>query len=411
MKLIAKVKEIKWTKKKIGMAGLILLAIVTLTLFFFGKEETFAYMEVTRQPYSEKIIAVGQLGMENQTQLIAQVTGEIGLIGAKEGETVSAGGMLLSIEDPDREFLLEQKESSYLDAREQYNSLVEYDYLLAGVDLDRASGELEKARKNYSDAQILYKEGAISQNLLMDYQSAYQSAEVTWTSARLKLESFSQGGSKRDSLYYKLESAESMYNNALEDEAKYRIKAEGDTVILGTYFSLGDTVNPGDVLMDIGKSGSYSVTTELDERYFLFLTKGMKVDINLEGSAGQKQLKGEISAISPKINKNTGTFPVEIKVLSEVPYNASDLTVNIEILLKESTDEIVIQKQYLIDETPFVYLYQNGRAVKTEIIVDMGPSANVLVKKGLEEGNLVILPLESLTDGQKVKLGKGVDPS
>ncbi len=405
-----RMKNQKWTKKKIALLGIILLLLISSFFLFGGGKSDSEYIKVKEQKYAEKIVAVGQLGMENQTQIISQVSGEIDYIGAKEGETVSAGALIISIYNSEQGFQTEQKNTTYLDVKEQYKSLIEYDYILAKEDFNRAALIKQQAEKAYTDAQTLYREGAISKDSLDDYQLTYESALNQLSAANLKFQAMGPGGSKRDSLYYKLENAKSVYESAVEDESKYKIMTNWDSVILGAYVQVNDTVKPGDVLLDIGQAKSYTVIAELDEKYFLYVTKGMKVDINIEGQQGATPLKGEISIITPKINKNTGTFQIIIKLLSDIDFNASDLTVNLKIALTEKTNVIVIPDQYLIGNENFVFLYKNGKANKTEVVIERGPSSNIIVKKGLAEGDIVILPSDLIKDGASVKLKKGVEP-
>ncbi len=405
------IKNIKWTKKKIALLGIIgFLLIISFFMFSGGKSES-EYIKVKEQNYAEKIVAVGQLGMENQTQIVSQVNGEIDYIGAKEGETVSAGELIISIYNSEQGFQTEQKNTTYLDVKEQYNSLIEYDYVLAKEDFNKASLIKQQAEKAYKDAQILYNEGAISKNSLDDYQLTYQTALNQLSAANLKMQAMGPGGSKRDSLYYKLENAKSVYESAVVDESKYKIKTNWDSIILGSYAQVNDIVKPGDVLLDIGQAKSYTVIAELDEKYFLYVTKGMKVDITIEGQQQADPLKGEISIITPKINKNTGTFQIIIKLLSDIEFNASDLTVNLKISLTEQTKAIVIPDQYLIGGEDFVFVYKNGKANKTEVVIERGPSSNVIVRKGLVDGDIVILPTDLITDGASVTLKKGVEPA
>lgn len=409
MEHVSKINKEKWIGKKgiyVAVAGLLILFIF---IFFGGSNSGSDYIEVKEQEYVEKIVAVGQLGMENQTSIISQVNGKVDYIGADEGETVSSGAVIISIYNSDQGFQTEQSKATYLDVEEQYNSLIEYDYVLAKDDFERANLIKLQEEKAYNAAQVLYNEGAISKNLLDDYQLNYQTALNQLSASKLKFQSMAPDGTKRNSLYYKLESAKSIYESNLENESKYKIKTSWDAVILGAYIKVDDTVKPGDLLLDIGQAKTYTVVTELDEKYFTYVSKGMKVDITLEGQQTATPLEGEIDIIAPKINKNTGTFRVIINLISDVQFNASDLTVNIQIVLKENKNVIVISNQYLIDGTDAVFVYRNGKAIKTEVVVERGPSSNVIIKKGLKEGDQIIFPAEGINDGTTIKLKKGVE--
>lgn len=120
MKLQEWKSKLKWSRKKSWIA---LAALIAVTLAFFlipKEEEGYSYLELKERPYGEKVLAVGQMGLEGETTLIAKVAGTVQSLGGKDGEILPEGSLLLSIYDPDQAFLLAQKESGYLDAREQY---------------------------------------------------------------------------------------------------------------------------------------------------------------------------------------------------------------------------------------------------------------------------------------------------
>ena len=290
----------------------------------------------------------------------------------------------------------------------QYNGVIEYDYPAALQELDRLTRNLERARKDEQDARVLLAEGAISQNAYMDYQNALQTAETQWNSERLRIETLAPGGSKRESLKYRMDNAKALYDSTAIREADYNIRAEGETIILKSYVQLGDTVNPGDVLMDVAESGKKIVTAELDEQYLLFLQEGMEASIRVEGT--ESVISGKLESISPKINKHTGTVPITILVLDELDFNASDLTVNIEITLLEEEAALTIPKQYLTEQGT-VFVYAGGTVNETAIEFRTGPVGSVILEKGLKEGDRILLPTTGLEDGAQVRLGKGADAS
>lgn len=400
--------KLNWSRKKSWIA-LAALIVVTLAFLLIPKEEEgYSYLELKERPYGEKVLAVGQMGLEGETTLIAKVAGTVQSLGGKDGEILPEGSLLLSIYDPDQAFLLAQKESGYLDAREQYNGVIEYDYPSALQELDRLTRNLERARKDEQDARVLLAEGAISQNAYMDYQNALQTAETQWNSERLRIETLAPGGSKRESLKYRMDNAKALYDSTAIREADYNIRAERETIILKSHVQLGDTVNPGDVLMDVAKSGKKIVTAELDEQYLLFLQEGMEASIRVEGT--ESVISGKLESISPKVNKNTGTFPIMILILDELDFNASDLTVNIEITLLEEEEALTIPKQYLTEQGT-VFLYEGGTVKETAIEFRTGPGGSVILEKGLKEGDRILLPTADLEDGAQVRLGKGADAS
>ena len=405
-------KYIKWTKgKQVAVIVLIIAVIASLFLMSIGNKNEAEAITIQMQSYEEKIVAVGQLQLARETTLISEVSGEIQSINATDGDIISADSVIISINDSDQDFQLEQKKASYENIEAQYKNLVEFDYATAKEDLISLNSKKEQAKKSYEAAISLYKEGALSQIDYLEYKSAYDAAFAAWNTGKLKVQSLSEGGSLRSSAYSQLQSSRSSYDSALNDQKKYRITVPWNSILLKTYVFENDYVQPGDILADIGEAGSYHVIAELDEKYFPYLSEGMRASISLGNPGKSDETEGTVDVITPKINSDTGTFEVKIALPTEFPYQATDLTVNVEIIIMEKENAITIPEQYLMEKESSVYLFRNGKAIKTSVKYEGGPSSNLLITDGLKEGDIIIMPGASIQDGKSVKIDKGVGAS
>jgi membrane fusion protein (multidrug efflux system) len=357
----------KWktfSKKKTVMVAalffLILMAFIFAAFFLTRPAPVEAY-RVTEKPYAEKIIAVGQLGLEQETTLVAEVNGTVKNVSIKEGDILSSGLLLIEIEN---QVTLESES-----AQSEYN---------------RLSLLTSSTRLDYDNAQILYREGALSRTELNNKKMAYETALSQMKAAQLQLQI------------------------AQDNMGKYQIRIPWDSVLLKAYVEPGDYVRIGDSLAEIGSVGNYRILAELDEKYYPIVEKGMPVTISVgEGHMGET--RGEISSITPQINPNTGTFEIKIQVPSGFPYLASNLTVNLEILLVEKENALVIPQNFLLSEGKtagkgqgFVLRYEEGLARKIPVEIDSGFGSNVLITKGLQNGNLLLSPATGLIDGDRV---------
>lgn len=400
---------IKWTPETKGKAfiSLVLLICVVLAVWKLVSgamvgEET---LTVRPQKYAEKIVATGLVQLAKETKLVAEVSGIVKNVELDDGNSISAGAVILSIDSSDLEYELKQKESAYLDEKAQYENLVIYEYQAAAEDLKRLDTARKKAEADWKAAELLYQEGAISSSERLTAKSAYDSSAAEWKKASLKAESLREGGSLRSSAYSQMMNAETAYESKLAEKNKYTITAPWDAILLKTYVKEQETIKPGDALADIGEEGNSFVATELDEKYFPYLLKGMKAEIKM-GDNRLPAAEGTITVISPKINENTGTFSIQIGLPGDFPFQASALTVNVEILISEDENAILIPNQYLIAGEDSVYLYADGKAMKKKITYRLGLSGNVVVTRGLAEGDLLIKPNKEIYDGKSVRIKK-----
>jgi len=333
--------------------------LIVAALFFVGNGAgPVEVLAVEVKPYAEKIIAVGQLGPAQETTLIAEVSGTVKSLTAEEGGTVSAGELLLEIENP-----------------------VTTEYSTASTEYSRLGSLVSTSRTDYNNAKTLFEEGAISQVELTARKNALDSAVSQQKAALLQVEI------------------------AAENANKYKLRVPWDSLLLKTYVAPGEYVKAGQSLVDIGSVDGYRITAEVDEKYFPVIKEGVAVLISV-GDSNTGAIRSEVDSITPRINKETGTFEIKIKVPEDFPYIASNLTVSLEILLLEKDAAIVIPKKYFTAEESnagFVLLYREGKVKKEQVEIDAGFGSNVLVLNGLKEGDLLISPEADLVEGDSVK--------
>jgi len=393
--------------KIITVLAILILSAFAVVLLRMKSNEVVESIKIIPQNYEEKIIAVGNLKLSNETSLISQVSGVVNYLAAKEGEYLDSGSVLIKIDDVNQEFLLEQKRANYLDATSRYNNLVEYDYTSMKEELKRITLLKEQAEKEYNDSKSLYDEGAISEKSLNELKSNYENYLSQQIKTSLSVDSLQEGGTLRSASLSQLQGAKSAYENAKENSTNYEITVPWNSLILKTYVKPQDYVQIGQVLADIGERDSYTVTTELDEKYFPYITKDLKVLIFVGENNELGKVEGKIDVITPKINENTGTFEVEISLPTGFLYQASNLTVNIEIILKEIDKAITVPIQYLSkDENgdSYVYIYMDGKAEKTKVKTNKANSSSVLILEGLKENDTIIKMEPKIKDGAMVNI-------
>lgn len=116
-------------------------------------------------------------------------------------------------------------------------------------------------------------------------------------------------------------------------------------------------------------------------------------------------VKGIIESISPKVDKDSGTVRVKVKITEKPDLFLHNSSVKVEFFGQVYDQAIVIPGDYLMNEaTPAVYIMdENGKATKRDIVIANKNSKNIMVLKGLSSG-MVVLDPANLEEGMKVNV-------
>lgn len=386
----------------IGFIALVFI-IVIIFLISSGRPGKVESITTSLANFEERILGVGTMQAGTEIQIKSEVSGTVLSSDIKEGSSLLAGDVILVIDGADQQFVLEEKQAAYLSEKAQFQNLTDYQLPTAKGTMLQAESDKKIALNLYNDAKVLYAQGAISSNALLDAENAYQLALSSWNTAVLSYNSLSKNGSLYLQGQAQVESAKASFDKAQAQLGKYSIKATGKSILLKKYVEAGAYVQPGQSLADIGTLDKPYISTELDERYFPYVKPGMEVFVFVDSSS---KFKGKISSVSPKINDATGGFSVQIEPTDTIPYKAANLTVNIEISLINVPNAISLPESYIVRDgsKPYVWIYKGGAIRKTEVVADPALSGNVQIKSGLIEGDIVVKPQVDFVDGQKVSV-------
>ena len=160
--------------------------------------------------------------------------------------------------------------------------------------------------------------------------------------------------------------------------------------------------------MTIIRDETALVEVPLDERYISSIEKGQKVLVSSDEYASEK-LEGVIASISPSVDIDTGTILLKVRLNENRPYLIKNLTVRCEIITGIFENSIAIPEKFLFKEngSNFVFVFENGKAVKRNVLPALNNTARVRITEGLFDGETILLP-NGLKDGDSVRLS-GVD--
>lgn len=300
---------------------------------------------VQGQPFSDYLSLSGSIEANEVVELHSEVSGIVESLNFQEGSQVSAGQVLLKINDSELRAQLAQART-------------------------RSELTSENARR----AKLLLEKEAISQE---EYEVA--SADFRTSESQIQL-----------------------INAQL---SKTLVRAPFSGTIGLRNISKGSYITPATVIANLANTSQIKLLFSVPERYAHMVNKGGQVEFSVQGD--EQKFSAAIYAIEPVIEANTRSLVV--KAISKGGNNKliPGTFANIIFPLETIDNGLLVPAEALIpiQNGKKIFLLRDGKA--KEVIVETGgrTDADVLITKGLSEGDTILTSgVMSLRDGSPVQV-------
>lgn len=405
----------------IGFAlfGVIAL-LAALNLWRANQEEVF--MVKTAQVKEEKmeaaVFASGKVKLVDRSEVYAIIGGKVEQVLVEEGELVKPGQALAILETRELEKRVQQAEASLELERASYDKTMAgarpQEIEQAKIRLRQAEAAVEVAQRNLERVEGLVAEGVSPAKDLEAARVELAKAESQLDTAKQDL-SLVEAGETAEAirvLEARLRQAELTLALAREELQAASVVAPVAGTVLKVSIEPGEMVTTGKTLFSIGDLGRMELVAEAMEADSGRLAVGQPVRITTR-ALPDEQLPGIVERIAPQaqtVVKNQQGEQVMVAVTIKIQegrdvlkpgYNA-DATIVTDS--KESAlvvpHEAVVEK----DGKKHVFVVEDGRAKKVEVITGIGNELFVEITGGLQKDQAVVInPPEKLQDGSRVK--------
>ena len=258
----------------------------------------FRIHEVKRESIPLTVSFAGTVSADKTLQLTAQMPGRIAMIAGQEGDAFNQGTVLVELDDTAllarREAAIANREAAIADMRN------------ARVQLNR---EIYSPRSNSSGAAP----GGMGMPAMMDQ---------VFTNPMQNMMGMRSRGSELHSDLVGAETAlaqattrmRSAEANIAEIDSMLRDTqgvAQFSGVIQKVHVEVGDTVQPGQPLLDFSESAALVVETDLPVRLSRSLQPGQPIDVVLQGSG---PIRAPVSRIHPVADPRQNTVRIELSL-------------------------------------------------------------------------------------------------
>lgn len=362
---------------KISKKIVAILSISTLIFISCGKEKkettnnepaiAVKVSGISADNNSEFVTASGKIEAENSANVSTRMMGYVTKVNVKVGQKVSAGQLLVSVNNTDLQAKKAQVDASILQATAGYNN----------------------AKKDYDRFVALFAQQSASQKELDDMTSRYEMAKAG------------------------LEGAKQMRNEVMAQFSYSNITAPFSGEVTNAFVKEGDMANPGMPLVSVEGANRMQVTAMVSESDITSIKSGMKAKVLVKST--NEELTGTVSEVSGSAKNTGGQYLVKInlnktdnKVLSGMFVNVQFPIANKKQVEKTPSDKVLIPENALVHEGQLTGIYTIGSketAILRWLRIGKTFGNQVEILSGLSANEQYIVSAEGkLYNGAKVSI-------
>jgi HlyD family secretion protein len=383
-------------KKALIIGGIIVIVVVlALIKTGTGNDAPGVILEAAKlQPIRASILASGSLSNEDEVLLSTEVIGRVSALYVKEGDQVTAGQLLLQIDDEALRAMVEQQQASVR---------------MQQIAIDAQKLRLANLESQWNRQNGLHERGLIDDN----------SFEMTTNDLELaKLDVKSREA--------QLEQASAMLEESEKNLGKTRVYAPIGGVVTSLDIEVGEmaissTTNvAGSSLMTIANPASINTEVNVDEADIADVAIGQEAEIVAIGYP-DKPMKGVVQEIAitakpPATNSQSLAFVVKIGFTDTngvvlrpgMSSRAEIFTSSGENLLAVPLQAVLVTEDRAQDIKKYhVFKFDAGVAREVEVTVGLADDSYQEIKSGVSTGDRIIIGpdrvLRNLENGDPVQ--------
>lgn len=322
-----------------------------------------------------EVMGTGTLEAHFKSTISPRISGRIQEVFVDIGDSVTAGKLLVKLDDVDMKPQVDIAQASVAVSRSVADRLQ--------ADRGQALAVLEQATANHKRATDLLPSRAIS-------QEEAEKITADWKIAQA-------GVARADAAI--VEARKQLL--AAETGLAYRKALLGDTEIVAPFDGLivqrerdpGDIAVPGSAVLSLISPKELWITAWVDETEMSHVAIGQPARVVFR-SEPDKAYHGEVSRLGREADRETREFTVDVRVL-ELPKNwAVGQRAEVYIQTAHKTGVTVLPARYILwrDGKPGVYILQGQHAAWRALELGLSGRESVEVVAGLEPGDWVVVP-------------------
>ncbi|SHJ44665.1 HlyD family secretion protein [Propionispora hippei] len=246
----------------------------------------------------------------------AKVTGRVEKLLVQEGDAVTAGQVVATIEQREFQAQLEQAQAA-LAAAQAKLALAEagnrpQEIAEAGASVTQAQATLENARKEYERVEALYRQGGISAQQRDAAKTAWEVAKAQCEAAQNSYSVTNEGSRPEDikMLQAQVQQAQAAVKSAQVQLDDTVIKAPVSGTLALKSVEDGEVVSAGQPLVSIANLSDVWIAANIEETYIGKVKAGQEVSFTIDAYPG-KTFTGKVKEVGPAAGSQFALLPNE----------------------------------------------------------------------------------------------------
>lgn len=254
--------------------------------------------------------------------------------------------------------------------------------------LNSSESQMKTAKLSYDRIRTLYEKGSASLSDFENAKNSYQNAQSGYESSKRSVEI------QKEQINYGF------------------IYAPEDGIIANVNAEIDENVSPGQVVAVLNAGGDMTIRLGIPESVINNVRECSNVSVAFPALNGQV-FEGQVTEISPAVDRNTATYPVKVVLLAPTEAVRSGMAANVSFSFSNGGSGVLTIPAKAVGEDSkgrFVFLINeqgnNTATVKKQhITLGQLTSRGFEVTSGLSAGQKIATAgLQTLLDGQQVSL-------
>jgi len=353
----------------------------------------------------ETVVASGHVETPYRVEIGSQITGTVQEVLVQQGEKVTKGQPLISLEARELKAAVVQAQGAVAQAEARIRQLEELTLPSAREALTQANATLLNAQQTYDRTAQLERNGYATRAALDEAQKTLDVARAAKRSAEFQVYTASSGGSD-----YVMAQTQANQARANLDTAESRlgyatIAAPRDGVLITRSVERGTVVQPGKALLVLAPAGDVQLVLQIDERNLGKIALGQKAIASADAYP-DRRFPAVITYVNPGVDISRASVEVKLTVADPPDYLRQDMTVSVDIEIAARDDALVLPLRSVHDVlsgTPWVLGIKDGRATQRPVKIGLRGNSQVEITGGLAADDVAIPQSSGVLTGQRVR--------